>query len=1151
MTTVNFIVTILIFSITASLTGCLNNNDAPLVVQQLQAPMNLRPNATVLMVNETKRFFAEGGVPPYQYKIKSGQGTIDISSGVFVAPSSPQAVTLEISDSSNQTFTKSIQIIEQLHIISSVSYLIETANTTFSASGGQAPYTYTTIMGQGTVDSSSGLFVAPNTAGSAIVQVMDSYGYTDTKLITIIPRIQISPSSGSYPVNSKVLFSALGGQPPVSFSIASGNASIDAMTGLLSFGSTPGAILVVATDSLGFTTQVTVNSFYSKLVSTGGKNTPFSCGVNIYGRVQCWGFGNYLGYENVYWGEDNTQLGAALLTKTINNFSGITVSDISNFSQRTWDGAYYAQDWEHACALLSDSSVRCWGSNSRRNLGTGTYTNYWVGTNKPNLPTIDLGLTGGVTVSKLATGQSNKFSCALLSNQTIKCWGANDSYQVSPNIGDQNPVAINIGTGVLATDIKLGGSHICARTSDKKVKCWGANGSGQLGISQTGTTYGGPNQMGDNLPYLNFGVGVTVEEIAVGFAHSCARLTDGSVKCWGNNSSGQLGLGVTTSTFGNSIGFNLATHPAVNLGTNPGTGLPFAVTRIFAFGNRTCALREDSALKCWGNNSSEVLGIGKSGAPYDKIGDAPNEVDNDSVSLVDLGSNVTLLDLNSYYSSIDYASSSTCALLLDNTDLKHKIKCWGKNTNGELGYGLPSSTSPSVTIGDQAGEMGSSLPFVDTGGLDVLKTSLGPYFTCALLSDQQVHCWGQTTDTNGLESPTKADQPSEFGPFSPTVDLGTTTRVINIQSKRYNTCAIFVDGQAKCWGTNLSGSLGLGDLNPRGLRKNTMGINLPFLNLGTGFKVKSIAMGSAHMCALSDTGRVKCWGAGANGRLGVGSAIDLGDGPNEMGDNLPYVDLGTDNQGSPLLATKVTAGDKFSCALLNNQKTKCWGNNLNGELGLNDGYLVANPDIGNSPTEMGNNLKYVDLGPSDTIVDISSGFNHTCVVLSNFTLKCWGLNTNGQLGYEDTTPRGKIAGSMSTLQVVNLGTDTKAISVFTGPISTCVIFIDGKLKCFGYNAFGQLGLESNLSNPYTSTQLAFNIGDNFNEMGDHLPYVNLGTGLGAYLISMEDYHSCAVLTNGEIKCWGLNSSGALGYGDKTNRGNSLNTMGDFLNQLLF
>src|SRR5690606_4169061 len=141
---------------------------------------------------------------------------------------------------------------------------------------------------------------------------------------------------------------------------------------------------------------------------------------------------------------------------------------------------------------------------------------------------------------------------------------------------------------------------------------------------------------------------------------------------------------------------------------------------------------------------------------------------------------------------------------------------------------------------------GDALPFVDTGA-EVLKTSLGPFFSCALLTDNQIHCWGQATDTNGHGSPNKADQPSEFGPFSSTVNLGTSTRVVNIQTRRFTTCAIFEDGTAKCWGQNTNGQLGLGDKFSRGDRKDSMNINLPFLNLGTGFIIKSLAMGSAHI----------------------------------------------------------------------------------------------------------------------------------------------------------------------------------------------------------------------------------------------------------------------------------------------------------------
>ena len=113
-------------------------------------------------------------------------------------------------------------------------------------------------------------------------------------------------------------------------------------------------------------------------------------------------------------------------------------------------------------------------------------------------------------------------------------------------------------------------------------------------------------------------------------------------------------------------------------------------------------------------------------------------------------------------------------------------------------------------------------------------------------------------------------------------------------------CAILDDGTVKCWGNNYQGQLGYGDpgsvivsgnfvFSNRGDEPNEMGANLPFVDLGTGKTAKQISSGTVHTCAILNDDSLKCWGAGANGKLGYGDVSDRGDGPNEMGDNLPWL----------------------------------------------------------------------------------------------------------------------------------------------------------------------------------------------------------------------------------------------------------------------
>ena len=115
------------------------------------------------------------------------------------------------------------------------------------------------------------------------------------------------------------------------------------------------------------------------------------------------------------------------------------------------------------------------------------------------------------------------------------------------------------------------------------------------------------------------------------------------------------------------------------------------------------------------------------------------------------------------------------------------------------------------------------------------------------------------------------------------------------------------------------GQLGLGDIRPRE-SANDLGDNLPFVDLGTGIKpTKIIAEGEQSVCALFDNGKVKCWGSNYFGKLGIGTQDrSRGGMPNQMGDNLPFVELGESE-----VAIDLAAGTHHVCALIVDGKVKC------------------------------------------------------------------------------------------------------------------------------------------------------------------------------------------------------------------------------------
>ncbi|WP_129347611.1 RCC1 domain-containing protein [Sorangium cellulosum] len=399
-------------------------------------------------------------------------------------------------------------------------------------------------------------------------------------------------------------------------------------------------------------------------------------------------------------------------------------------------------------------------------------------------------------------------------------------------------------------------------------------------------------------------------------------------------------------------------------------------------------------------------------------------------------------------------------------------------------------------------------------------------------------------------------------------------RVVTLAAGYFHTCVALNTGRIKCWGYNGGGQLGLGDIVSRGGLPGQMGSELPVTDLGADAKVESLALGSGHTCARLTTGAVKCWGTSAAGALGLGPVASLGAAANQMGDLLEAVNLGG-------VAASVAAGAAHTCAIASDA-TRCWGYNEHGQLGLGDKedrLLAQGPDVslgggnvalslalgethtcarlnggavkcwgansagqlglgdmdfrGDDPDEMGDALPAVDLG-GEPAQALSAGRFHTCALLTGGRVKCWGHNAYGQLGAGDRFHRGTDTSHMGEhLDVVDVGAPITQLAL--GEFHTCALLADGRVKCWGRNDLGQLGLGDMLDR-----------GGAPGELGDALPPVDLGEGATAQAITAGAQHTCALLTDGRVKCWGRNDFGQLGLGDALPRGHEPGTMGDAL-----
>ena len=358
------------------------------------------------------------------------------------------------------------------------------------------------------------------------------------------------------------------------------------------------------------------------------------------------------------------------------------------------------------------------------------------------------------------------------------------------------------------------------------------------------------------------------------------------------------------------------------------------------------------------------------------------------------------------------------------------------------------------------------------------------------------------------------------------VSTQSQARMRYITSGDNHTCVVLVDNSVKCFGMGADGQLGNGTIDNIGDGTGLSVATSSAVALGVGRTVRSIAAGAAHTCALLDNATVKCWGSGLYGRLGYEDSINKGDSTGQMGDSLPAVALGTGRT-----ALQITVGSQHSCALLDNYSVKCWGRGTYGQLGIG-----STATIGDGAGEMGDSLVAVAFAAGRSARFIAAGSNHTCAILDNASVVCWGRGNSGQLGQGAIANIGHSGlATVATTLAIDFGSGHTALAISAGDAHTCAILDNATIKCWGFGSNGRLG-----------SGATANLGDGAGEMGNSLGIVNVGTGRTARTISAGIAHTCAVLDNATVKCWGDGTNGRLGYGSQNSLGDGVSEMGDNL-----
>jgi hypothetical protein len=395
------------------------------------------------------------------------------------------------------------------------------------------------------------------------------------------------------------------------------------------------------------------------------------------------------------------------------------------------------------------------------------------------------------------------------------------------------------------------------------------------------------------------------------------------------------------------------------------------------------------------------------------------------------------------------------------------------------------------------------------------------------------------------------DLASPENSFSKTLSLtGSVVKGIRVFAGGLKTCLITELEEAICFGSNLKGELGQ---NQTYNFSDLIVQSMPKINFGSGAKVKKLAPGRNHVCAIVDypaatparSGEVTCWGDNQYGQLGRGSVVQL-NAPLLANNSIAPIDLGSSASGA-LKAIDISAGFEHSCAILENGSIKCWGSNGSGQLGT-----ATTGNLGDASGEMGNALPTVAV-PGGVAVSISAGSSHTCASFSDGKARCWGDNFYGQIGQPNMDNYGKPLsssnpkiGAMGSLPEIALGSGFNASEVVASfGARTCVRSQTGVLRCFGKtaveNSVGSVssfaGLLGQCYRRNSDGEGLFacdgisvpsiDVGGKSGDMSALLP-VNLGSGAEVKRLAVGLSFTCALLGDSSIKCFGKGNQGQLG-----------------------
>ena len=361
--------------------------------------------------------------------------------------------------------------------------------------------------------------------------------------------------------------------------------------------------------------------------------------------------------------------------------------------------------------------------------------------------------------------------------------------------GENGYTIIVNGKKMRVSQMVSGGWHTCALTMEGGVKCWGSNSSGQLGSGA---------QTNSLDPVDVEGLQSNITRISAGQNHTCALTNAGAALCWGHNFYGQIG----------DASNEIALTP------KPVSTLTSKVSQIAAGYDHTCAVH-DGAAKCWGS------------AQMSKLGNNSTTNRNAPVTASGLSTGVIGIAAGQFHS---------CAIVTGGG-----VKCWGDNYYYQVGDSTRTQRNTPVNV-----------PGLSAG---VSALDAGYYHTCARMSAGDIRCWGRNNHGQiGDGSLSNATTPAS-------IDIGDPVK--SVTAKGYHSCAVTTAGAVKCWGRNSEGQVGDESLTRR---------ESPTPVSGLSEGVAEVSAGNAMACAVLEDGTAKCWGQNTFGQIGD-STMTLRPGP--------------------------------------------------------------------------------------------------------------------------------------------------------------------------------------------------------------------------------------------------------------------------------